>query len=47
MTDVIGAHQSSMLHSYGAPFSVVSLPTDPVGCKELTKGVFYQWGAPE
>jgi hypothetical protein len=30
-----------------APFSVFSLPTESVECKELTKGVFYQRGAPE
>jgi hypothetical protein len=30
--------RSSTLHGYGAPFSVVSLPTEPVGCEELTKG---------
>jgi hypothetical protein len=41
-----GAHRSSTLHGYGAPFSVVSLLTEPVECEELTKGVFYQWGAP-
>jgi hypothetical protein len=33
-----GAHQSSALHGYGALFSVVSLPTEPVGCEKLTKG---------
>jgi hypothetical protein len=32
------ADWSSALHDYGAPFSVVFLPTQPVGCEELTKG---------
>jgi hypothetical protein len=41
---VAGAHRSSVLHGYGAPFSVFSLPTEPVECEELTKGVFYRWG---
>jgi hypothetical protein len=41
------AHRISTLHSYGALFSVVSLPTELVECVELTKGVFYRWGAPE
>jgi hypothetical protein len=44
---VAGAHQSSVLHGYGAPFSVVSLPMEPVGCEELTKGAFYWQGAPK
>jgi hypothetical protein len=35
------------LRGYGAPFSVFSLPTEPVECEELTKGVFYRLGAPE
>jgi hypothetical protein len=38
------ANQSSTLHGYGAPFLVFSLPTQPVECEELTKGVFYWWG---
>jgi hypothetical protein len=38
MTAVARAQRSSTLHSYSAPFSVVSLPTEPVGCEELTKG---------
>jgi hypothetical protein len=42
-----GAHRSSALHGYGASFSVVSLPTEPVECEELTKGVFYRRGALE
>jgi hypothetical protein len=44
-----GAHRSSALHGYGAPFSVFSLPTEPVECEEPTKGVFYRrgGGAPE
>jgi hypothetical protein len=41
VADVAGAHWSSALRSYGAPFSVFSLPTDPVECEELSKGVFY------
>jgi hypothetical protein len=36
-----------VLHGYGAPFLVVSLPTEPAGCEELTKGVFNRWGPPE
>jgi hypothetical protein len=39
-----GAHRSSALHGYGAPFSVFSLPTEPVECEEPTKGVFYRRG---
>jgi hypothetical protein len=39
-----GAHRSSVLHGYGALFLVVSIPTEPVECEELTKGVFYRWG---
>jgi hypothetical protein len=39
-----GAHRSSVLRGYGAPFLVFSLPTEPVECEELTKGVFYWWG---
>jgi hypothetical protein len=42
-----GAHRSSVLHGYGAPFSVVSLPTELVECEELMKGVFYRWTALE
>jgi hypothetical protein len=38
------AHRSSALHGYGAPFSVFSLPPEPVECEELTKGVSYRWG---
>jgi hypothetical protein len=38
MAGVARAHQSSTLHGYSAPFSVVSLPTKLVGCKERTKG---------
>jgi hypothetical protein len=41
----VGAHRSSALRSYGAPFSVFSLPTESMECEELTKGVFYQRGA--
>jgi hypothetical protein len=41
MAGTVGAYWSFALHDYGAPFSVVSLPTEPVGCEELTKGVFY------
>jgi hypothetical protein len=41
------AHRSSVLHGYGASFLVVSLPTEPAGCEELTKGVFNRWGPPE
>jgi hypothetical protein len=33
-----GAHRSSVLHGFGALFSVVSLPTELVECEELTKG---------
>jgi hypothetical protein len=47
MAGAAGAHRSSALHGYGALFSVVSLPTELVGCEELTKGVFYQQGALE
>jgi hypothetical protein len=47
MASAARAHQSSALHGYGALFSVVSLPTEPVECEELTKGVFYRWGALE
>jgi hypothetical protein len=32
------------LHDYGALFSVVSLHTEPVGCEEFTKEVFYGQG---
>jgi hypothetical protein len=42
-----GAHRSSTLQGYGAPFLLFSLPTEPVECEELTKGVFYRRGAPE
>jgi hypothetical protein len=45
--DEARAHWSSALHGYGVLFSVFSLPTKPVECEELTKGVFYRWGAPE
>jgi hypothetical protein len=38
MAGVARAHRSSTLHGYCALFSVVSLPTEPVGCEELTKG---------
>jgi hypothetical protein len=44
---VAGAHWSSMLLGYGTPFSLVFLPTELAGCKELTKGVFNRWGALE
>jgi hypothetical protein len=36
--DVAGAHRSAVLHGYSAPFLLVSLPTKPVGCEELTEG---------
>jgi hypothetical protein len=41
------AHWSNALHDYGAIFLVVSLSMEPVGCEELTMGVFNRWGAPE
>jgi hypothetical protein len=44
MAGVAGAHRSSALCGYGAPFLVFSLPTESVECEELTKGVFYRWG---
>jgi hypothetical protein len=44
MAGAAGAHRRSALHGYGALFSVVSLPTELVGCEELTKGVFYRRG---
>jgi hypothetical protein len=37
MAGTVRAHQSFMLHGYGAPFSMVSLPTKPMGCEEHTK----------
>jgi hypothetical protein len=40
-------HRSSALHGYGAPFSVVFLPSELAGCEELTKAVFNWGGAPE
>jgi hypothetical protein len=47
MAGATRAHWSSALHGYGAPFSVFSLPTEPVECEELTKGALYRQGAPE
>jgi hypothetical protein len=47
MAGAAGAHRRSALHGYGALFSVVSLPTELVGCEELTKEVFYRRGALE
>jgi hypothetical protein len=47
MASAARAHRSSVLHSYGAPFSVVFLPMEPTGCEELTKGVFNWCGALE
>jgi hypothetical protein len=42
-----GAHRSSVLHGYGAPFLVFFVPTESVECEELTRVVFYRRGAPE
>jgi hypothetical protein len=44
MAGAAGAHRSLALLDYGALSSVFSLPTEPVECKELTKGVFYRRG---
>jgi hypothetical protein len=44
MAGAIGAHLSSTLHGYGAPFLVISVLTELVECKKLTKEVFYWWG---
>jgi hypothetical protein len=38
MAGAAKAHRSSVLHGYGAPFSVIFLPTESAGCEELTKG---------
>jgi hypothetical protein len=47
VASVARPHRSSALHDYGAPFSVVFLPSELAGCEELTKAVFNQRGAPE
>jgi hypothetical protein len=36
MADVARAHRSSVLHGYGAPFSMVFLPTGPWRHGDLT-----------
>jgi hypothetical protein len=47
MVGAARAHRSSVLHGYGAPFSVGFLPTELAGCEELTKWVFNRRGALE
>jgi hypothetical protein len=44
MAGETGAHLSSTLHGYGAPFLVISVLTELVECEKLTKEVFYWWG---
>jgi hypothetical protein len=42
---VAGAHRSSALQGYGAPFSLVSLPTEPVGARNSPRGSSFGGGS--